>query len=294
MNNKLTNWAFWLAIFAIVVSATLVLVWILSVRGVCVVSGETFITALIAILGLLFTLLMGWNIYTVIDIRQVRDEMRNSIAESQEKFAIHTNLSDAYAYYNLAELYFEQKKYVYSYIKFITAILYFEKAKEHNLALHLCGRIYHLIRIVRHNIVQGQNSYVLDYDLFNDYEYGKNIAELSLLELGQYEVPQMADTFLQNLKIYTKHSKIEGSLFTLYTRDANIKRRSIAIYLLMKDDEYICKTMKYDAYKGLIQYDLNLDYNIVAIAEFPNLQECKLVYDKIAAKEIITNAGKEK
>lgn len=139
VDKKCSRWAIFLSIIALVVSFTIGFIWIFSVKEHSVVNSDTFISVLISVLGLLFTILMGWNIYSVIDVRQYRDEMNNTMNEinrksneTEQKFQEKTHLSDAYAYYGLAELYFGQNKYVSSYLKYVSAALYFEKAKEHN------------------------------------------------------------------------------------------------------------------------------------------------------------------
>lgn len=54
----------------------------------------------------------------------------------------------------------------------------------------------------------------------------------------------------------------------------------------MQDSEYIFITMSYKEYMDMLQYNLDLNHNVVAIAEFNSLEECKKVYDKINAKII--------
>ena len=55
----------------------------------------------------------------------------------------------------------------------------------------------------------------------------------------------------------------------------------------MKDDKYICKTMLYDEYLGILQQKLDLNHNVVAVAEFTSVEECKEVYGKINAPVVI-------
>lgn len=294
MDTKCSRWAIFLSVIALVASITLGIIWIFDVKELSVVNSDTFISALIAVLGLLFTILMGWNIYSVIDVRQYRDEMNNTMDEinrksneTEQKFQEKTHLSDAYAYYGLAELYFGQNKYVSAYLKYVSAALYFEKAKEHNLAIHAFERMYYLIRTIRRNLSDCKASYVIDYDLYDNIAYRKDLAELIILKFKEYDIKEIHNTFMHYLKIYSKHINIENTSFELYSRDADIQQRQIAIYLLMNDEKCICKTMKYDEYLGILQCDLELNHNIVAIAEFNSPEECYTVYKKIYAQEIL-------
>lgn len=294
IDKKFSRWAIFLSLIALLISMAVGLIWVSSVKELSVVNADTFIAALISVLGLLFTVLMGWNIYSVIDIRQYRDEMNRTMEalnkktnETEQKFQEKTHLSDAYAYHGLAELYLGQTKYVSSYLKYVSAALYFEKAKEHNLAIHALERIYYLIRAIRCDLEVKKGTYVLDYDFHDNIAYGKDIAELIILNIKEYDILEMHKTFTHCLKIYSKHINIANTSFELYSRDADIQQRPIAIYLLMNDEECICKTMDYDKYLGILQCDLNLNHNIVAIAEFTSIEDCKQIYDKISAKEII-------
>lgn len=293
VDKKCSRWAIFLSIIALVVSFTIGFIWIFSVKEQSVVNSDTFISVLISVLGLLFTILMGWNIYSVIDVRQYRDEMNNTMNEinrksneTEQKFQEKTHLSDAYAYYGLAELYFGQNKYVSSYLKYVSAALYFEKAKEHNLAIHAFEKMYYLIRTIRRNLSEHKASYVIDYDLYDNIAYRKDLAELILLKFKEYDIKEAHNAFMHYLKIYSKYINIENMSFELYSRDADIQQRPIAIYLLMNDEKCICKTMSHDDYLGLLQCELNLNHNIVAVAEFNSIEECKEVYDKIDAKII--------
>ncbi len=287
LDKKCSNWAIFLAIVALVISFTIGLTWILSVKELSVVNSDTFISALISVLGLLFTILMGWNIYSVIDVRQYKEEMNKTKQELDSRDEKQVNISQAYAYYGLAELYLEQKKYVSSYLKYISSILYFGKANEYNLALHAYGRIYFLIRALIRKYDDNKGTYVLDNDMYDDLSYGKDLAELYILELGEYDAKETHKTFMHYLTMYSKRIKVENTTFSVYSRDADIKQRPIAIYLLMNDEKCICKTMSHDEYLGLLQCELKLNHNIVAIAEFTSLEDCKGVYDKISAPEII-------
>ena len=144
-----------------------------------------------------------------------------------------------------------------------------------------------MIRELIRNNGDNKVSYVLDYDMYDNLSYNKDRAELVMLKISEYDVEEIHKTFMHYLTMYAKHIKIEDTDFTLYSYDADIKQRPIAIYLLMKDEKYICKTMLYDEYLGILQCELKLNHNIVAIAEFTSLDECKEVYDKIDDKIIM-------
>ncbi len=300
MDTKCSRWAIFLSVIALVASITLGIIWIFDVKELSVVNSDTFISALISVLGLLFTILMGWNIYTVIDVRQYKEEVTKILEETKKreeelnvkekefdsKIKRQSDLSEAYTYYGLAEVYFGQKRYVSSYLKYTSAALYFKKANEHNLAVHSLTRINWLLRTIRRDLNKNHGSYVLDYDMYDNLSYGKDLAELHMINFSEYLDLNIHETFMNYLTRYSKYMNIETKSFSLYSRDADIKQRPIAIYILMQDSEYIFITMSYKEYMDMLQYNLDLNHNVVAIAEFNSLEECKKVYDKINAEII--------
>lgn len=68
--NCRLNWSFWLSIFAIVISLTTVVLFFWKVNSNSVVNASTFIGAMTAIIGISVTLVIGYQIYNVIDLKQ--------------------------------------------------------------------------------------------------------------------------------------------------------------------------------------------------------------------------------
>ncbi|MCQ2383839.1 MAG: hypothetical protein MJZ96_03055 [Paludibacteraceae bacterium] len=282
--------------YTIILSFVSLVVSLITIVAWCAVSFRlkpleiaTYESVIVSVLGILITLLIGWNIYSVIDVKEARQEMIDCIKKADEmKTSINETktLSDAYAFMGLAEMFLSQNKYIYSYTKFIAAILNFKKAGEHNIAIHQCGRIYMLIRTIRRNIAKKQHDYILDYDLFHDIAYEKDFSELSLLDLEQYDAIEMRDIFLHDISQATKYFTINDVEYVIFNRDADIKKRPIAIYLLLENGEVICKTKDFDNYIGLLICNLNLNHDSVAVAEFTSIEKLLRAYELINAPEI--------
>lgn len=279
---------------SLVVSITLIVAWCAVSFRLTPLDLATYESIVVSVLGTLITLLIGWNIYTIIDVKQVRQDMMDSKnqmdsirAAFEEQTKRQVALADAHTYMGFAEMFLQQQKYVYAYTKFISSILHYEKAGEHNLALHQCSRFYMLIRTVRRMLVKYQHNYVLDFDLYHDIPYEKAFSELCLLELGQYKPTEMREQFLHFIAIASKHLLVNGIEYVLYDRDADIKARPIAIYLLIENDTILCKTTDFDKYLGLLTYDLNLNHDTIAISEFSSIEKCHEAYAMIDADEIV-------
>lgn len=282
-----------LSIISLVLSLTILVVWCIISFHIETLSVPLTESVLVAILGILVTLLIGWNIYTIIDVKQLYrnlsdsqskiDAIENNMQVKSEK---QTALSDAYASMELSEMFFIQGKYVLTYLKILSAISCFEKAEEHRLALHECRRMYMLIRTIRRHLAKQQNDYVLDYDLYADVAYAKYVADLSARDLEQFNVSDMRTIFTHLITLSAKQITYCNAEFTVYERDADIKERPLAIYLLLEQDKMLYKTMEYDKYLRLLTEDLNLNHDTIAIAEFSSLEKCKQAYELIKAQQI--------
>lgn len=83
MNNKLTNWAFWLSLIAIVMSFAVIALWLFSARTVSVVQLDTFIGVIVALMALLVTIVLGWQIYNAVEIKEKMISIK-SLQEDQK------------------------------------------------------------------------------------------------------------------------------------------------------------------------------------------------------------------
>lgn len=288
---KIQKYTIMLSFVSLVVSLITIVAW-------CAVSFQlkpldiaTYESVIVSVLGILITLLIGWNIYTIIDVKEVRKEMNDCINKTdtfEKKIGEAKTLSDAYAFMGLAELFLDQNKYVNAYLKLLSSIVCFEKAGEHNLALYECKRIGFLFRNIRRHLAIEKNYYVLDQDIYNDISYGKDCAEIYRMNLEDFSIEEVQNLFNHLIINSAKYIEIAGCEFALYARNVDLKQRPLAIYLFLLNDIPIYKTYKYDRYLQFLEskLDLNLNYDVIAIAEFVSGDKCLRVYDLIDVPEI--------
>lgn len=120
-----------------------------SVMALCMTHpnqlGFDYIGAIVGILALLVTILIGWNIYTIIDIKKIRKEynivFRHKIKEYSKQieekskaqivdYQIATNINDAIYYY-------KEKQYD-DFIRSIANVLYFLREIENEDKVIFC------------------------------------------------------------------------------------------------------------------------------------------------------------
>lgn len=73
--DRKVNWAIGLSITAIVSVVTLILLWVCNVWQLSVIGIETFIGVIVALLAIIVTFVVGWQIYNTIEIRNKLSEL---------------------------------------------------------------------------------------------------------------------------------------------------------------------------------------------------------------------------
>ena len=84
MKNLINKFSFWLSILAILLTLSTIFVIIMDVWEISVVDSDSFISGLVALMSLEFTLLVGYQIYNAIDAREKIDRMQNELNRINE------------------------------------------------------------------------------------------------------------------------------------------------------------------------------------------------------------------
>ena len=79
--DRKVNWAIGLSITAIVSVVTLILLWVCNVWKLSVIGIETFIGVIVALLAIIVTFVVGWQIYSTLDIKSIIKEYDVRIKE---------------------------------------------------------------------------------------------------------------------------------------------------------------------------------------------------------------------
>lgn len=84
MKNLINKFSFCLSILAILLNLSTISVIIMDVWEISVVDSDSFISGLVALMSLVFTLLVGYQIYNAIDAREKIDRMQNELNRINE------------------------------------------------------------------------------------------------------------------------------------------------------------------------------------------------------------------
>lgn len=70
MNSKLTIWAFWLSLISIIMSGVVIALWLFKAKTIAIIQLDTFIGVIVALMALLVTIVLGWQIYNAVEIKE--------------------------------------------------------------------------------------------------------------------------------------------------------------------------------------------------------------------------------
>ena len=84
MNNTINKYAFWVSIVALILVLGTIVTIIMEVWDISIIDSNSFISGLVALMSLVFTLLVGYQIYNAVDAREKLDAMRNELNKINE------------------------------------------------------------------------------------------------------------------------------------------------------------------------------------------------------------------
>lgn len=145
MNNKLSRWAFWLSLIAIVMSGAVIALWLFKAKSIAIIQLDTFIGVIVALMALLVTIVLGWQIYNAVEIKEklvsiksLQDEQRQLKNEiEQDRKAIQkANIYNAFYHSTMMGLGASNVKDYLSAFRFLhNALLISVQAEEKPIEL---------------------------------------------------------------------------------------------------------------------------------------------------------------
>lgn len=88
MNEKKNNISLILSIVAIVLSIGIILLWIVNTSHLAVVSLDSFVGIIVALLAILVTAVLGWQIYNAIEIKEklrAIDSLQSALKQQEHR-----------------------------------------------------------------------------------------------------------------------------------------------------------------------------------------------------------------
>lgn len=262
----------------------MLVLWVAGTLPMSVVTLDSLIGTSVAILSILFTIAVGWQIINAIELKEqlrISSELKTDILNYKDTA---TSLADGHSYYCMAETYRLNGLYISSFTKYVSAASCFFKANEPNFANNALGRALFVIREIMRIDNGGAGTYMIDYDLYEDDALRLDILFINKSDARKdYNIDDLSQCFTHYISRITKHITVANGDFVVYRRDAAIKQRPNAIYLIMEGDKIIAKTMEWRAYKGYEQYNPRVQFDSIAICDNISPIAMQSLYNSINA-----------
>ena len=208
MNNKLTKWAFWISVIALVMSTVVIVLWIVSAKSVAVIQLDTFIGVIVSLMALLVTIVLGWQIYNAVDVKEKiqaisaledrQEQLRKYIEQSQENIK-NTNMYNAFYHSTIMGLgAFNAKEYTAAFRFLLNALALSLQSKE---PIELRATLDNLSSIVE--ILKTKQN-IPATKLQEIENVNKAIREAKWYKLCQEEYETVYSSFLSKVQVQSK------------------------------------------------------------------------------------------
>lgn len=149
--NKKVNWAIGLSIIAIILWTIMIVMWCCRAGGFSAVNLDTFVGVIVALLAIIVTIAIGWQIYNAIELKNKfakLDELEDNLKRQQSKFE---NFADDMICENLltiAEMRRVIDKYAFAYMYATESLVYGLSANHNDIdyIVRFLGRCVRLIK----------------------------------------------------------------------------------------------------------------------------------------------------
>lgn len=257
--------------------------------------GFDYLGVIVGILSLLVTILLGWNIYNLIDLKSIQEKYYsvNEILEKQEwRYAAYSDMLQGEGYFNVGRLFTAYREYVCAADKFY-------KVGDNDMCVEIIGRIELTIRELRFRLGLNGNGVVRDIDFYNDDYFLEHYS--SLIKTEYSEKVLVLSNIIDNFYGECDYVLYNDKICFLYKRGTLVKNRGNCIYLIINvdSDKNIRSTNFFGTHKDYEDYvraDLNVNYDYTAIYEAKNYEDYNEAKDVISkslfGKYVISNRYK--
>ena len=131
--EKIAVSAITLSVVSILTVVAMIAMWICESRKICVVNLESFIGAIVALLAIIVTLVLGWQIFNIFELKNKIDEvneLKKQVLEQQDSIKQLTNRTLHLTVYTWAKSTGHDKKWLMTFRHSIKALEYSLKLKK--------------------------------------------------------------------------------------------------------------------------------------------------------------------
>ena len=217
---------------------------------------------LVTILSVLVTILMGGNIYAVIDFKEsqkksdvmfkdfksdIIKQMRNQEKSQKEYIDKYIKYNEGFLEYIQANLYEMQKHYFNSYISYIISIASFYDGERKDKATEATGNLEYMIRTIYKEKDTGKSILIRDFEGLSEDELLKE--KLDYLQFTELKPRINNISNAINLLYNNSYTlSLEKWTFTIYYSDVLVREQKFAVYVLLDNDMKLVENNVFDKY----------------------------------------------
>lgn len=221
-----------------------------------------FIGTISTIVSIPVAILMGWNIYTVIDFKEsqkksdvmfkdfksdIIKQMRNQEKSQKEYIDKYIKYNEGFLEYIQANLYEMQKHYFNSYISYIISIASFYDGERKDKATEATGNLEYMIRTIYKEKDTGKSILIRDFEGLSEDELLKE--KLDYLQFTELKPRINNISNAINLLYNNSYTLSLGKCtFTVYYSDVLVREQKFAVYVLLDNDMKLVENNVFDKY----------------------------------------------
>ena len=236
--------------------------FIYSVSPFTIEDETAFIGTIATIVSIPVAILMGWNIYTVIDFKEsqkksdvmfkdfksdIIKQMRNQEKSQKEYIDKYIKYNEGFLEYIQANLYDTQKHYFNSYISYIIAIASFYDGERKDKATEATGNLEYMLRTIYKEKDTGKSILIRDFEGLSEDELLKE--KLDYLQFTELKPRINNISNAINLLYNNSYTlSLEKCTFTVYYSDVLVREQKFAVYVLLDNDMKLVENNVFDKY----------------------------------------------
>lgn len=236
--------------------------FIYSVSPFTIEDETAFIGTISTIVSIPVAILMGWNIYTVIDFKEsqkksdvmfkdfksdIIKQMRNQEKSQKEYIDKYIKYNEGFLEYIQANLYEMQKHYFNSYISYIISIASFYDGERKDKATEATGNLEYMIRTIYKEKDTGKSILIRDFEGLSEDELLKE--KLDYLQFTELKPRINNISNAINLLYNNSYTLSLGKCtFTVYYSDVLVREQKFAVYVLLDNDMKLVENNVFDKY----------------------------------------------
>lgn len=195
---KKSSFAHICAYLSLVLSITMLVLWCCNVGGFTVVSLDSFVGVIVALLAIVVTLAIGWQIYNSIELKAKIEELnvlKTELFMQEEDSIKRANQMNQLIFGTLADIELYNNKYISSFRYLLISL-------EYSMSLDTPGNIntiFNRMDLLISKMIQNTPCSAETMKNFQDYD--KNIRESKCFDIIQKQYEEKYSNFISKIKI---------------------------------------------------------------------------------------------